>query len=147
MLHTIFSYGLLLGNFIHSTHADTPSIVTPTPFTSTQWGVCHLSYCRVFDVSVAFDKMMDKRHSDIITPCNPLFTTVPVKLLLHGLLLYGLYHVNVLWGGGGAFSRSLSMSEPVKIISQAQLLPVQANVDVKSVKEDDAIVPVHLWKD
>ena len=50
-------------------------------------------------------------------------------------------------GGGGAFSRSLSMSEPVKIISQAQLLPVQANVDVKSVKEDDAIVPVHLWKD
>ena len=45
------------------------------------------------------------------------------------------------------FSCSLSIPEPVKMISQAQFLPVKANVDVKAVKEDDAGVPVHLWND
>ena len=39
------------------------------------------------------------------------------------------------------------MSEPGKKIFQAQFLPVQAKVDVKSVKEDDYSVPVHLWYD
>ena len=37
------------------------------------------------------------------------------------------------------------MSEPVKIISQAQFLPVQEKADVKLLKEDDASAPVHLW--
>ena len=39
------------------------------------------------------------------------------------------------------------MSEPYKIISRGQFLPVQAKVGVKSVKEYDYIVPVHLWND
>ena len=39
------------------------------------------------------------------------------------------------------------MSETDKTIFQDQFLPVQANVDVKSVKEDDYSVPVHLWYD
>ena len=39
------------------------------------------------------------------------------------------------------------MSEPYKIISRGQFLPVQAKVGVKSVKEDDTIVPVRLWND
>ena len=36
LIHAIFSYGLLPGHIFHSTHAATTSIVTPTPFTSTQ---------------------------------------------------------------------------------------------------------------
>ena len=39
------------------------------------------------------------------------------------------------------------MTEPLKIISQDQLLPVQAKVDVKALTEDDSIVPVHQWDD
>ena len=39
------------------------------------------------------------------------------------------------------------MSEPVKMISQAQFLTVQANLDVKSVKKGDDSVYVHLWDD
>ena len=39
------------------------------------------------------------------------------------------------------------MSEQVKMISQAQFLTLQAKVDVKSVKEDDAILSVHLFDD
>ena len=35
----------------------------------------------------------------------------------------------------------------MKIIYQAQFLTLQAKVDVKSVNEDDAILPLHLWDD
>ena len=64
------------------------------------------------------------------------------------MILSGMCQVNVLGGGGGShFSRSLSMSEPVKMISQAQFLPLKPKVDVKAVKENDSSVPVHLWDD
>ena len=57
----------------------------------------------MFDVSVAFEKRLNKFHSDILPPCHLLFTTLSVKLLLHGLLLSGLCQVNVLGGGGRIF--------------------------------------------
>ena len=82
----------------------------------------------MFDVSVTFDKSWDKLHTDVLPLCHLLFTTVPVKLLLHGLLLYGPCQVNVLERRSN-FYRSLSMSEQIKMISQAQLLPVHADVD------------------
>ena len=43
LLHTIFSYVFLPDNFLHISNAATPSVVTPTPFTSTQWGVLYLT--------------------------------------------------------------------------------------------------------
>ena len=40
-------------------------------------------------------------NTDVIPPYNLLFTTTPVKLILHGILLSGICQVNVLGGGGG----------------------------------------------
>ena len=57
----------------------------------------------MFDVSVAFEKRLDKCHYDVLPPCHMLFTTVPVKLILYGMLLYGLCQVNVLGGEGVTF--------------------------------------------
>ena len=37
------------------------------------------------------------------------------------------------------------MSKPVKMISQYTCLPTQSQVNVKSVKEEDTSVPVHVW--
>ena len=88
----------------------------------------------MFDVSVEFEKRLDKHHPDVLPPCHTFFTTVLVKLLLLGLLLSGLCQFNVLGVGGVAFSCSFSMSEPVKIIYQTQLLPVQEKLDVNEVK-------------
>ena len=98
LLHTIFSYGLLPGNFLRLPHTATPSIVTPTPFTSTKWVVRHLTTKKYYQV---FEKRLDKRHTDVLPPCLLMFTTVTVKLTLHGLLLYGLCRVNFLGVGGG----------------------------------------------
>ena len=39
------------------------------------------------------------------------------------------------------------MSEPVKMIPQDQFLPRQEKVDVTSVEEDDASLPVQVWDD
>ena len=92
LIHTIFLYGLLPGHFIHSTHVA-KSIFTTTTFTYTKWGVRHITtneYCRVFDVSTKFDIFLNKYNPDVIPPCNLLFNTVPVKLLLNGLILSGM---------------------------------------------------------
>ena len=72
----------------------------------------------MFNVYVASEKISDQFHPDVITPYHPSFTTVPIKLILHGLLLSGMCQVNVQGGGGGShLYLSLSMSEPVKMIS------------------------------
>ena len=82
-------YDLLQGNLLHLLHAATPSVVNITPFNYNKWDVPHPTtkeYCRVFDVYVALEKSLDKRHTYFLPPCNPLFTTVTVKLFIHGLI-------------------------------------------------------------
>ena len=61
----------------------------------------------MFNVYVASEKISDQFHPDVITPYHPSFTTVPIKLILYGLLLSGMCQVNVQGGGGGVTFVSL----------------------------------------
>lgn len=87
----IYCHGLVPSAML--IHSDLPPmIVCPTYFTSTRWTLRDLTVkelTRCYDLPVSWEKRIDRRHGDDYAATDYIRYGIPVKVLVHALVLAG----------------------------------------------------------
>jgi hypothetical protein len=130
------------------TSSEPTFVATQSPFTSIGW--CHRQLTtkeiiRLFDIPVAIESRIAKCNNSF-EQSHPLLSSVPTKVLMHSLWLTG--HFMIQREGGDRFKPDFTINKDSGLlVSQNEFNykdKNEADVDIKAVKMDDAVVPVQL---
>ena len=92
-----YSNGIFAPSAFTCTTTPVPQVICPSPFPKSKLGIRNITtkeLARIMDLPVAFELRLDNAFGAHVTLDNPIFKTIPSKILLHALWLTEILHVS-----------------------------------------------------